>query len=72
MVLFMPPKTQVQYPIKYYAHVPDQGQDLKIDSKIHSVQHVLYQIVHICWRHFLLRKDYFIITDNASLSETWF
>ena len=25
-----------------YAHVPDQGQDLKIASKIHSVQHVLY------------------------------
>ena len=47
MVLFMPPTTQVQYPIKCYAHVPDQGQELKIDSKIHSVQHVLYQIVHI-------------------------
>ena len=58
MVLFMPPTTQVQYPIKCYAHVPDQGQDLKIASKIHSVQHVLYQIVHIHLGYFIVNSSY--------------
>ena len=57
MVLFMPPKTQVQYPIKCYAHVPDQGQDLKIASKIHLVQTIPYQIVHIHLGYFIVNSS---------------
>jgi len=36
------------------AHVPDQGQDLKIASKIHLVQTTLYRIVHIHLGYFVV------------------
>ena len=41
-----------------YAHVPDQGQDLKIASKIHLVQTIPYQIVHIHLGYFVVNSLY--------------
>ena len=41
-----------------YAHVPDQGQYLKIASKNNFVQNIPYQIVHIHLGYFVVNSLY--------------